>query len=381
MGERDSRNQKELEEFVLVKNDKTPIFRETDVKVRPIAIGKNGPEFEVVDKEDKRIGIVKDDKTFQFDSKYKEELKEKMGSYYDLLNFENEVLKYDVIKELQKQDEKEKKDEHQKERNNSNLQKKTEEQEKDNNKLEKNENKKSLPITKEELGEKIGKEIYAFTIINEDDVLDDMHLTGNVDKNCVLIAEVEGEDEFQVLYRENGTGEIKDIKPKEYQDSSIEEVTRLKNNKETKESMGTRIKINEDNDLEFSVKKEYGQIKINRVMRKENGEKILSEIITDIGYPTEQEYNRMQDERLNQNGKISGNSLLTEEEVKTKINEIVERIGKINNKKVKEMVLDRVEGIQENLTMEELEEIIDECDDEYSIANGVPVRDAKRVEY
>ena len=381
MGERDSRNQKELEEFVLVKNDKTPIFRETDVKVRPIAIGKNGPEFEVVDKEDKRIGIVKDDKTFQFDSKYKEELKEKMGSYYDLLNFENEVLKYDVIKELQKQDEKEKKDEHQKERNNSNLQKKTEEQEKDNNKLEKNENKKSLPITKEELEEKIGKEIYAFTIINEDDVLDDMHLTGNVDKNCVLIAEVEGEYEFQVLYRENGTGEIKDIKPKEYQDSSIEEVTRLKNNKETKESMGTRIKINEDNDLEFSVKKEYGQIKINRVMRKENGEKILSEIITDIGYPTEQEYNRMQDERLNQNGKISGNSLLTEEEVKTKINEIVERIGKINNKKVKEMVLDRVEGIQENLTMEELEEIIDECDDEYSIANGVPVRDAKRVEY
>ena len=304
-----------------------------------------------------------------------------MGRYYDLLNFENEVLKYDVIKELQKQDEKEKKDEHQKERNNSNLQKKTEEQEKDNNKLEKNENKKSLPITKEELEEKIGKEIYAFTIINEDDVLDDMHLTGNVDKNCVLIAEVEGEDEFQVLYRENGTGEIKDIKPKEYQDSSIEEVTRLKNNKETKESMGTRIKINEDNDLEFSVKKEYGQIKINRVMRKENGEKILSEIITDIGYPTEQEYNRMQDERLNQNGKISGNSLLTEEEVKTKINEIVERIGKINNKKVKEMVLDRVEGIQENLTMEELEEIIDECDDEYSIANGVPVRDAKRVEH
>ena len=381
MGERDSRNQKELEEFVLVKNDKTPIFRETDVKVRPIAIGKNGPEFEVVDKEDKRIGIVKDDKTFQFDSKYKEELKEKMGSYYDLLNFENEVLKYDVIKELQKQDEKEKKDEHQKERNNSNLQKKTEEQEKDNNKLEKNENKKSLPITKEELEEKIGKEIYAFTIINEDDVLDDMHLTGNVDKNCVLIAEVEGEDEFQVLYRENGTGEIKDIKPKEYQDSSIEEVTRLKNNKETKESMGTRIKINEDNDLEFSVKKEYGQIKINRVMRKENGEKILSEIITDIGYPTEQEYNRMQDERLNQNGKISGNSLLTEEEVKIIINEIVERIGKINNKKVKEMVLDRVEGIQENLTMEELEEIIDECDDEYSIANGVPVRDAKRVEH
>lgn len=381
MGERDSRNQKELEEFVLVKNDKTPIFRETDVKVRPIAIGKNGPEFEVVDKEDKRIGIVKDDKTFEFDKEYKEELKEKMGSYYDLLNFENEVLKYDVIKELQKQDEKEKKDEHQKERNNSNLQKKTEEQEKDNNKLEKNENKKSLPITKEELGEKIGKEIYAFTIINEDDVLDDMHLTGNVDKNCVLIAEVEGEDEFQVLYRENGTGEIKDIKPKEYQDSSIEEVTRLKNNKETKESMGTRIKINEDNDLEFSVKKEYGQIKINRVMRKENGEKILSEIITDIGYPTEQEYNRMQDERLNKNGKISGNSLLTEEEVKTKINEIGERIGKINNKKVKEMVLDRVEGIQENLTMEELEEIIDECDDEYSIANGVPVRDAKRVEY
>ena len=51
MNERDSRNQKEIEEFILIKNDKTPIFRETDVVVRPIAIGKNGPEFEVLDKE------------------------------------------------------------------------------------------------------------------------------------------------------------------------------------------------------------------------------------------------------------------------------------------------------------------------------------------
>lgn len=106
MGERDSRNQKELEEFVLVKNDKTPIFRETDVKVRPIAIGKNGPEFEVVDKEDKRIGIVKDDKTFEFDKDYREGLIKGMGKeMYELLGFDKEKIKIDIMQKVKEQEE------------------------------------------------------------------------------------------------------------------------------------------------------------------------------------------------------------------------------------------------------------------------------------
>ena len=100
---------KKLDEFMLTRKDQTPIFRETDVKVKPIGIGKKGPEFEILDGDNKRIGIVKDDKTFVFDAKYKEELKIKMGKMYDLIGFDKDKLEYDVQQKLKEQSEKENK--------------------------------------------------------------------------------------------------------------------------------------------------------------------------------------------------------------------------------------------------------------------------------
>lgn len=361
MNERDSRNQKEIEEFILVKNDKTPIFRETDVIVRPIAIGKNGPEFEVLDKENNRIGIVKDDKTFQFDIQYEKELKERMGDYYNLLGFEQEILKYDVVKELQKQDERDKKIEEDKQKNeNKENQKETVNQknsEKDNEQEESKEEEKNIPITKQELEEQTDKEITAFTIIKDDTVLEDMELSSDVDRNCVLIAEIEGK--YQLLYREVGTNEIKEIEPKEYERNSTEEVTRFKDNVEYKENMATRLNVNSDSKLELSVRSEYGQIRIDRVMRQESGEIILSEIETDIGYPTEEERNRQEDERFNPDEPISNESKLSENEIE----EIINNSFKLNNEineQTKENIREIAYGERETITKGRLEEIIEE---------------------
>jgi hypothetical protein len=96
----------ELKEFVLTRANKTPIFREKDVIVKQVAIGKKGPEYEVLDEEGKKIGIVKEDKTFVFDKKYKEELKNKMGPMYNLIGFDKDKLEFDVQKKVKEQEEK-----------------------------------------------------------------------------------------------------------------------------------------------------------------------------------------------------------------------------------------------------------------------------------
>lgn len=101
----ESRN---LDELVLTRNDKTPIFREKTVKVQQIGEGKNGPEFEILDDNDNRIGIVKDDKTFIFDEKYKKELKAKIGQMYNLLGFDKEKIELDVLEKIKEQEEKDK---------------------------------------------------------------------------------------------------------------------------------------------------------------------------------------------------------------------------------------------------------------------------------
>lgn len=101
-------NFKRLEEFVLVRQDKTPIYMEKDVKVVPCGIGKNGPEFEIFDKDGNKMGMVKDDKTFAFDENYKDDLKKSMGKMYDFLGFDKEKIKIDILEKIREQEEKNK---------------------------------------------------------------------------------------------------------------------------------------------------------------------------------------------------------------------------------------------------------------------------------
>ena len=101
-------NFKRLEEFVLVRQDKTPIYMEKDVKVVPCGIGKNGPEFEIFDKDGNKMGMVKDDKTFAFDENYKDDLKKSMGKMYDFLGIDKEEIKIDILEKIREQEEKNK---------------------------------------------------------------------------------------------------------------------------------------------------------------------------------------------------------------------------------------------------------------------------------
>lgn len=106
-----NQNLKKLDEIILTRHDKTPIFRETDVKVKQITVGKNGPEYEILDEDDKRIGIVKDDNTFVFDQKYKDELKMKMGPMFDVVGFDKQKIEADVKEKIKEQEEKNKNNE------------------------------------------------------------------------------------------------------------------------------------------------------------------------------------------------------------------------------------------------------------------------------
>ncbi|MCR5147142.1 MAG: hypothetical protein K6B70_07395 [Clostridia bacterium] len=103
-----NQNFKKLDQIILTRQDKTPIYRQTDVKVKQISVGKNGPEYEILDEEDKRIGFVKDDNTFVFDPQYKEELKKKMGMMFEVLGFDEQKIESDVKEKIKEQEEKNK---------------------------------------------------------------------------------------------------------------------------------------------------------------------------------------------------------------------------------------------------------------------------------
>ena len=204
MKERETRNYKELEEFVLVRNDKTPIFKESNVKVRPIAIGKNGPVFEIVDKDDNRIGIVNDNHEFDFDNSYSKELKEKMGELmYKNLGFDDEKIKIDIQEQL-KQQELNKKDRLEQQSKNQEIQNETEEKDDKENK-EIDENKKNENIDKK-IEEKEGVKVSKVTPLKNS-----IDVPGYT--NQVFAAEKENGTPQKVLYGKNSmTGEIEEIK-------------------------------------------------------------------------------------------------------------------------------------------------------------------------
>lgn len=360
MNERDSRIEKYLDEFVLVKNDGNPILRETDVTVRPIAIGKNGPEFEILDKDNNRIGIVKEDKTFVFDKQYQAELKEQLKEFYEKIGFEEDNLKYDVIKELQKQDEKEKNNENERQNNTQNTKEINSDTSKNNN-PEKNDSKeKRLSITKEEIEENFENgdnkiQVNAFTIIKDDNILNKLGLPTSADRNTVSIAEIDDADKsYKLLYREVGTNEIKEIEPVAdgYEPNCTEEVIRYRDGQSYTESMqGTRLQVSQNKESELCIRNIYGQLNIESVDRQDNGDVVLTDVETDIGYPTE---------------------------IDLKAKEIDERISQIRNEVVRNMVKERVEeqGI-ENIYLDDLERIIEECDREYAELNHEPSREPR----
>ena len=110
MGERDSRKQKVIEEFVLVNNEKDTVYEEKNVKVEKIAIGKKGPVFRAITEDGVEIGIIGDDKKLKKTDEYEKFLMEKLGPYYKVLGLDSGNLEADVMEMVKEQQDKEKQD-------------------------------------------------------------------------------------------------------------------------------------------------------------------------------------------------------------------------------------------------------------------------------
>lgn len=352
MGERDSRNQKELEEFVLVKNDKTPIFRETDVKVRPIAIGKNGPEFEVVDKEDKRIGIVKDDKTFEFDKDYREGLIKGMGKeMYEFLGFDKEKIKIDIMQKVKEQEERKLDETNSDIRKNEILENNKENKDinNDDKRINKDDEKTkgTNKIEKEELDE-LGYNITAWTLIKDQHVIDAM-IPGEFDPRSIIVAEVEGE--FKFLGREVGTGKIKELDERAGGNKQAEEVNKFERNVEKKEGRGTTMIMPDYGNMEFSiVKNGNGQIEVGRIEDLDgDGTREVIPIETEIIHPTMEEYRRAQYEKY---GCEFEDEIMTGQEIDERLSE--------EEQSIRDEVKEDINSTEENPTREQLEEKIED---------------------
>lgn len=381
MEDRNTREQIELKEFVLVNNENIPAFRLTDITVKPIDIGKSGPVFEIRDANGQRIGISKDDKSFEFDSIYLINLEKELDGKYGKGFFKNMMylknLKGDVqaeiIKEQERNHDLEEIEKENKEKNENAKKQEPEQDKKVNDQQEKDEvrsdklKEKQNEIEKVDLDQAIGQKIDAYRKIEDENVIEDMKLPSNINRNSIFVVKVG--NEFKLYAKENGeNGELIAISDGAYEidQKNTDEAVRLQGNKEYDESLGTTIKLNRDTDLELSMTMENGQIKVGRVERDNEGNVVVTPVHSDIGYPTEEEKNRSDSQRLEPDEPLPDNATLTREEMDEYIEE------NVRNEKVKEMVKDSVNSSDINLTREQLQQVISECDEEYARDNREP---------
>ncbi len=138
MKERDTRNQKVIEEFVLVNNEKHTTYIEKNATVEPISIGKQGPIFRVVTEDGIVMGIVGDNKKIKRTDEYKDHLMKKLGPYYKMLALDSNDIEADVMEMIRKQQEHEKEKAQEIERQRQNVQKIEEEKAREQNKTSSN---------------------------------------------------------------------------------------------------------------------------------------------------------------------------------------------------------------------------------------------------
>lgn len=362
MVERDTRDYKELGDFVLVNNEHNQIFGAKDVQVRPIAIGRNGVQYEIADKQGSIIGIVDDNKKFKFDEKYKSILKEKMGKFYYELGMDD-VFQYDVMEELRKQEEKEKakkefQDEHEENVNNNNQSNK--EHSKENN--DDNNNKfrtEDDTITKEDIENQGYGSIEAYSIVKEEKLLKRIGLPENASKYSALVIKSNDQSniQYKFLYKDKVTGELKELEPRTYENYNTDEASRIQNGKEYSESMGARMDFRSGKgNIELNVYQETsGQLFVGTVSRTEEGKPVITPVQTERIYPEDAEKNRTNDAMdANYASEPASDIILSKEEMEKYIDECV------RNQKTRDAIKERTIYSENNYTKEELNEIIEE---------------------
>lgn len=362
MKERDTRDYKEIEDFVLVNNEQNPIYGAKNVQVKPIAIGKNGIQYEIADKQGDRIGIVDDNKKFKFDEKYKAILKEKIGKFYYELGMDD-VFQYDVMEVLRIQAEKEKNkkeelagENERNENNNQSNKEQLKENKNDNNGKSKIENE---IITKAVIENQEYGNIDACSIIKDENLLKRIGLPESASKYSALIVKLNDQSNarYKFLYIDEVTRELKELEPRIYENYNTDETSRMQNGKEYSESTGTIMdfRSGKGNVVLNVYQDASGQLYVGAVSRTEEGKTVITPVQTERIYPEEAEENRTKDSiDTEYDSEPTEDMILSNKEMEEYINEHV------RNKNTREVVKERTIYRKNNYSKEELDEIIEE---------------------
>lgn len=348
MAERDTRNEKIIEDFVLVRSDKTPIYKDKDVTVRVIGVTKEGPEFEVIKKdendEEKRIGIVKGDKTFKFDSSFKKELRARMeklyGKFksdkmYESLGFDNAEIKYDVIEKLNEQQRVAKNNEKDKEQKLENVDGIATNEQNNDDKNKEDEKKKNNKNNIEKKDIK-GKNITKITPLKP-------NMSNSVPGYTNLTAVEEDRDNLTFYGKNSQTGEIEEVKSLDYGEKAVQR--RGRDGREYVTNSGTIKKIAGGPTLAIDDTKSK-DLEVNEMQGDIDGDGIENarEVSTSQNPTKSQEL---------QNGED-----LTETQAIKWVEEHYKRNSDIRNK-----VINDIKG-QETITIDEIKELYEQYDKE-----------------
>lgn len=368
---------KNLKEIVLTRNDKTPIFRAKDVKVRQIAEGKNGPEYEILDEDDTKIGIVKDDKTFVFDENYKKDLKAKMGPMYDVLGFDKEKIKLDVLEKIKKQEAKDNNKEDKKVvqqvDKNADTKKEIKKEEKPQKKLNP-EKKEDKSLTEEQV------KAYNNVKIKDFEFVADMVSPNEYNIYKAYFINIDGK--FHMMALNMHTGKYEEVTEYLRKDLSVGSQDTLEKNKEEKE-IGIAQKVTYKDRYGDRVELNYNQLDSGEIEARVSHRHREGDKTGDIDKDGDDEGIKIATDRDRVNPKIKQFDHIKEDVNEVKEDNYIEsdeinqgelstqQIREIINEKIEEEVIsehDEVELIQtipvkyptNNPTREQLEQLIDE---------------------
>ena len=373
---------KYLEEFELVDNSKQEIYndkearvneginidatgnkktyRQKDVYVEPVYKSATSIKYNIYyigeNNELEKMGTVKDNKQIILDAKYRDRKRLEIdGKEFD---FDSEKIEVDIQRMLEEQrlrdEEKnrnyEKEDEEKSLENGKNSEAKKEENEEDKEEQDKEqqekkeeENDKENFITDEELIEQ-GYDTASVTRITDKHVIDSM-IVENFNPYSLSVVEKDNKPVF--LVKENGTGELRELPIKTY-DNSMEEVNEFENNVERTRGAGTKVTLSNCPGMEFNVNKnKIGQTEVGLIgnIDEQGNREVLS--IGSPVHPTEQEYQRAESEKYERYGY---GQILTKDEVDARLADEVES--------VRDEVGQEIETMAKNPTLQELEEKI-----------------------
>lgn len=202
--------------------------------------------------------------------------------------------------------------------------------------------------TKQELQEQ-GFNVTAYTVIKDKEMLDEIVPGMYYDKNSVVVAKVDGK--ITALARVAGEERFEEIETKSA-NKSIGQVTAFQYNKGYEEDAGTEIAFTDKSTYRIR-ENDFGQLEVGRVhIDSKTGEKTVTNVDSDMAYPTRDEKNRVDSQ--NAIDKDNKKGVLTQEEIDIELAKLGDEL--------REDYVKKDERVKEGITIEELKEIISDCE-------------------